>query len=113
MSEHCMELTDETFDSAVSDGITLVDFWAPWCQPCRMQGPIVERLAARLEDDVNVAKAKVDDNQDHCAQYGIQGIPTILLFRDGEPVEKLVGLQQEEALLSAVESAREAPVEQN
>ena len=113
MSEYVKELTDETFDSAVADGITLVDFWAPWCQPCKMQGPIVERLAAELGDDVEVAKAKVDDNQERCAEYDIQGIPTILIFRDGEPIEELVGLQQEDALLSAVESAREAPVEQN
>lgn len=101
-----MELSDETFDSVVSDGITLVDFWAPWCQPCKMQGPIVERLADSLDGDVDVAKAKVDENRDHCAEYDIQGIPTILLFRDGEPVEKLVGLQQEEDLREAIESVR-------
>mgnify|MGYP006301500035 CR=1 FL=1 len=111
MSEHVMELNDEIFDSAVSDGITLVDFWAPWCQPCRMQGPIIERVAEKLDDDANIAKAKVDQNPGHCDEYGIQGIPTLLVFRDGQPVDRLVGLQQEEDLMDAVESAREASTE--
>lgn len=111
MSEQVMELTDETFDSAVSDDVTLVDFWAPWCQPCRMQGPIIERVAEKLDDGADVAKAKVDQNREHCDEYGIQGIPTLLVFRDGEPVDRLVGLQQEEDLVDAIESAREAPAE--
>jgi len=111
MSKHVMELTDETFDSAVSDGITLVDFWAPWCQPCQMQGPIVERVGEKLDERADVAKARVDDNRQHCDDYGIQGIPTIMVFRDGEPVDRLVGLQQEEDLMDAVESARGASAE--
>ena len=111
MSNKVTELSDDTFDSVVSDGITLVDFWAPWCQPCKIQGPIVERLAEQLDGEVEVAKAKVDENRAHCDEYGVQGIPTILVFQDGEPVSRMVGLQQEEDLSEAVRAVREGAEE--
>jgi thioredoxin 1 len=79
----------------------LVDFYADWCGPCKMIEPTVEALAA--ETDVAVAKVDVDANQGLAAEYGVQGVPTLLLFADGEPVERVVGVQDKETLRSTIE----------
>jgi len=86
----------------VSDGVVLVDFYADWCGPCKQLEPVVERVAAGT--DATVAKVDIDANQQLAAQYGVRSVPTLLLFADGEPVERLVGMQQEPQLRSLIDS---------
>jgi len=100
------ELDDGTFSGTVSEGVTLVDFWAPWCAPCMMQGPIVERVAEAVGDRAKVAKVNVDDAPRAANGLGIRAIPTVILFKDGKPVQQFVGVTAEKALLAAIEEAQ-------
>jgi len=88
-----------------SDLPVLVDFWAPWCGPCKMIGPIVEELAEEFAGKAKVGKVNVDDNQELAGQFGIRGIPTVMLFKGGEVVESFVGLRSKDDLAAAVEGA--------
>lgn len=96
-------LTDSNFKDEISSGLVLVDFWAPWCGPCRMLGPIIEEVAGEVEG-VTVGKLNVDENPQTAQEYKIMSIPNIILFKDGEPVETLVGLRPKEAYLEAIEN---------
>lgn len=100
-----LHLTDANFPQEVEqgDGVVLVDFWAPWCAPCRMVGPIVERLADRYEGRIRVAKLNVDEAPQTAAAYGIRSIPTIALFRDGAPVDGVLGAVPEQHLVQMIE----------
>jgi len=99
------ELNDSTFPETIKQGVTLVDFWAPWCAPCMMQGPIVESVAEKIGDRATVAKVNVDEAQRAANEFGIRAIPTVILFKDGKPVQQFVGVTQEGALLVAIEEA--------
>jgi thioredoxin 1 len=93
MSEHVKEVSDQDFDAQVlqSDVPVLVDFWAAWCAPCRMIAPTVEEVAGEFAGRAKVVKLNVDDNADTSARYNIRGIPTLLLFKDGEVKDQIVG----------------------
>jgi thioredoxin 1 len=95
------EVTDDTFDEEVlqAEEPTLVDFWAAWCGPCRMIAPIIEAIAEEYEGKLRVAKLDVDSNQGTPGRYGIRGIPTLILFKGGEDVAKIVGYRPKEALV--------------
>ncbi|ADV68539.1 thioredoxin [Deinococcus maricopensis] len=92
-----VDLSDSTFKTEIAEGLTLVDFWAPWCGPCRMIAPVVEELAGEYEGKVKFGKLNVDDNQQTAMQYRVMSIPTLILFKDGQPVEGIVGAQPKPA----------------
>ena len=104
MAEGVIELTGSSYDDAVKSGVVLVDFWAPWCGPCKMQTPILEKVAAAVGDKAVIAKVNVDENPELAAKYGIRSIPTIILLKDGETKQQLIGLQQEAALVTAIDA---------
>ena len=91
------QLNEQNFNEKTKEGLSIVDFWAPWCGPCRMQGPIIDELSEELTD-VNVYKVNVDENQNLAAQYGVMSIPTMFIMQDGQVKETLVGLHQKEDL---------------
>jgi thioredoxin 1 len=109
MSGVVTELTDTSFTNEVERGagLVLVDFWAPWCGPCRMVAPVVERLAERYEGRVRFAKLNVDDAPRTAAAYGIASIPTIALFRDGVPVNGVRGAVPERYLAELIDEELE------
>lgn len=95
-------VTDTTFDEMVinSDTPVLVDFWADWCGPCKMIAPILDELSGELEGQLVIGKLDVDDNQSTAMAYGVMSIPTLLLFKGGEPVARIVGAKPKPALLN-------------
>ncbi|MCP8617053.1 thioredoxin [Salirhabdus salicampi] len=95
--------TDQNFSQETSDGLVLVDFWAPWCGPCKMIAPVLEELDQELNDKVKIVKLDVDENQETSQKYGVMSIPTLLLFKNGEVVEQIVGFQPKEALAQLIE----------
>lgn len=97
-----INLTDENFEKAISQGTSIIDFWAPWCGPCIMQTPILEKLVQNNTQDFNVFKVNVDENQEVAMKYGIQSIPTIMIFKNGDVSNILIGVQDEDRLLKAI-----------
>mgnify|MGYP001819276808 FL=1 len=93
MTTSPLQITDEQFDETVvqSDLPVLVDFWAPWCGPCKMRAPVLEELAGELGDKVVIAKVNTDQNPIYAQRLGVQGIPTMVLFKDGAEVDRVVG----------------------
>ena len=107
--EHMLtELNADNLDSVIGDtqSPVLVDFWAPWCAPCRMQLPILESLAEKSADSYRVAKINVDEQPDIARRFGITAMPTLLLFRHGEPVQRFIGVQREPVLQEALQLAK-------
>ncbi len=100
-----LELNDETFAQSATSGIALVDFWAPWCGPCQMQGPIVEEVASKIGSAATVAKVNVDEAPQTAARFGVQSIPSLVVLSDGEVVKQFSGVQSEETLLDALSVA--------
>ena len=95
-----LHLTQSNFDETIrgADRPVLVDFWAPWCGPCRMLGPILEEVAAEHPDDVVVAKVNIDEEMDLASRFGVASIPTMLVFKNGQLVKRTVGLQPKAAV---------------
>ena len=98
-----ISLDTDGFDSAIENGVVLVDFWATWCPPCRIQAPILEELAAEISHVATITKLDVDENRPIASRFGVRNIPTLILFKDGKEVERYVGVQQKETLRSAIE----------
>lgn len=105
MAGNVLEFTDDNFQTEVVQSTTpvLVDFWAPWCGPCLMLAPAVEELANEYQGKIRVGKINTDDNPNVPSSMGISGIPTLMLFKGGEVVERLVGLQQKPRIASAID----------
>ncbi len=98
-------LTDATFDGEIASGSVIVDFWAPWCGPCRMVGPVIDEIAHEHDDKVTVGKVNVDENPAIAQKFGIMSIPTIILFKDGEPAKKVIGARSKADFLKEFELA--------
>ena len=95
-----MHLTKDNFDSVTSSGLVLVDFWATWCGPCRMQAPILDELDEQLGDKVKICKLDVDDERAIAQRFGVFSIPTLMVFRNGEMISKEVGVHTVEQLMT-------------
>ena len=110
MAPNAMQITDASFQQAVSKpGLVLVDFYADWCGPCRIVGPALEQLAGELEGKFTLAKLNVDENQAHAQRFGVMSIPTLILFKDGQPVDMVVGAAPKAELKRWIEQHLGAP----
>jgi thioredoxin 1 len=99
------EITTDGFDAIVGQGVTLVDFWAEWCQPCLMMAPKLDELAAEYEGKVTVGKVNVDNEADLARRFEVSSIPTLLVFKDGEVAKKFVGVTPKGDLAAALDEA--------
>ncbi|BBM58703.1 MULTISPECIES: thioredoxin [Leptotrichia] len=97
-----LSLNKDNFEKSIANGVALVDFWAEWCGPCKMQLPIIEEFSGEMEGKATIGKVNVDEELELAQSFGIQSIPTLILFKDGKPVKKLVGLHSKEALYEEV-----------
>lgn len=105
MSEHIKYLNDDNFQSTISKGVTLVDFYADWCGPCRMIAPIVEELATDMRDSAQIAKLDIEAAQKTTSSFGVTSIPTIIIFKEGKEINRFVGIKDKPTLEKAVKSA--------
>jgi len=105
MAGNVVELNDPAFDEVVhsSDMPVLVDFWAPWCGPCKMMAPIIEEIADEYADKAKICKLNTDDARDSAMEFGISAIPTIILFKDGQVQKKWVGLTSKKDIVAAID----------
>ncbi|AIQ65385.1 Thioredoxin [compost metagenome] len=99
-----VNVSDQTFNNEVQtgEGTVVVDFWAPWCGPCKMLAPILDELSSELGDSLKIAKLNVDENPETASKFGVMSIPTLIFFKDGQPVDKVVGLNSKESLKNIV-----------
>ncbi|MFL2990718.1 MAG: thioredoxin [Cytophagales bacterium] len=99
-----VEITDSNFSEIVNEGVVLVDFWAEWCGPCRMIAPMIEELASEYEGKATIGKLDVDNNQESSVKFGVRSIPTLLIFKDGELIDRHVGAVGKETLSNSIDS---------
>lgn len=105
MAENLIYLDDSNFSSTINQGVTLVDFYADWCGPCRMIAPIVEELANDFNGKAKIAKVDIEKAQDTTSNFQVTSIPTIILFKNGQEVKRIVGLRDKEALATIISAA--------
>jgi thioredoxin 1 len=99
-----VELTPANFEVVTQNGVSMVDFWAPWCGPCRMIAPVIEELAEEFEGKANICKVNTDEEQDLAVKYGIRSIPTIIFMKNGEVVDQMVGASSKQAFADKINS---------
>lgn len=98
-----IELNDLTLKDEINSGLVVVDFWAPWCGPCRKLGPVLEEVASELEGKVKVCKINTDENIQSAQEYAISALPSVLIFKNAELVERMVGLMPKNTIISNIE----------
>ena len=99
-----IDLTAANFEETTKEGVALVDFWAPWCGPCRMLSPVIEELAADYDGKAKVCKVNTDEEQELAVKFGVRSIPTIIFLKDGELVDQMVGASSKQALAEKLDS---------
>lgn len=104
MAHKYLTLDESNFDETIKDGVVLVDFWATWCGPCRMLAPTIEELAEDYEGKVKVCKLDVDENQSIAMRFKVMSIPTVFVFKNGEPVKKIIGLSDKDEYAEVLDS---------
>ncbi|WP_141432711.1 thioredoxin [Bacillus sp. 03113] len=95
-------ISDQNFQSETKEGLVLADFWAPWCGPCKMIAPILEEIDHEMGDQVKITKLNVDENPQTTGAFGVMSIPTLIIFKDGEVVDKVIGYKPKEALIETI-----------
>jgi len=105
MATRHLKTSEFESDVLTAGGVALIDFWASWCGPCRMLGPIIDEIASEAADNVLVGKINVDEEQTLAAKYGVMTIPTVILFKDGEEVERLIGVQPKQNFTNLLSKA--------
>ena len=108
MSEHLKYLNDDNFQETIKQGVTLVDFYADWCGPCKMIGPLVEQLAVELDGKATIAKLDIETAQKTTSSFSVTSIPTIIIFKDGKEVKRFVGVKDKATLEAAITAAQSA-----
>ena len=103
-SPNLIILTDENFNKTIKEGVTLVDFWAPWCMPCKIQNPVINQIADELNGKAKICKINVDEHKKTATEMKIRNIPNIIIFKNGEAVKQLIGVKPKHTLLKAVQS---------
>lgn len=104
-SEKLVILTDANFKKKISAGVVLVDFWAEWCQPCKILGPVISEIADEMSNKAIIAKLDVQNNQKIAQELGIRNIPTLIVFKNGKPIDKIVGVKPKKVIVKAIEEA--------
>ena len=99
-----IEVTSSNFEDTTKEGVSMVDFWAPWCGPCRMIAPVIEELAADFEGKAKICKVNTDEEQDLAVKFGIRSIPTILFFKDCQVVDTMIGASSKQAFTDKINS---------
>jgi thioredoxin 1 len=96
-------VNDQNFSTETNEGLVLADFWAPWCGPCKMIAPVLEELDGEMGEKVKIVKLDIDQNQETASKYGVMSIPTLLVMKNGEVVDKVIGFQPKDALAEVLE----------
>ena len=99
-----IELTEQNFDETIKDGVVMVDFWAPWCGPCRMIAPVIDKLAAEYQGKAKICKVNTDEQQELAAKFGIRSIPTIFFYKNGEKDDEMIGAATEAGFKDKLDS---------